>query len=92
MIEYKLFGENNRPVTIDNFEEANKSIESIFPITDTGKVGIALRKNYGINGEAFYVYYGERGSRIILPRKYEESIKERLEVIAKLRLEKLKCQ
>jgi len=89
MIEYKLIGKNNRPVTLDNYKETSKSIESIFPETDINKMGAGLRKTYGVNGESFHVYYGYKKTRIFLPQKERESIKERLEVIAELRLEEI---
>jgi hypothetical protein len=91
MIEYILIGKNNRSVTIYNFEETNKSIETMFPQTETNKTRGGLRRTYGKNGEEFYVYYGENGSKIFLPND-EESIKEKLEVVAELKFEIVKCQ
>ncbi|MEK6833628.1 MAG: hypothetical protein AABY32_06300 [Nanoarchaeota archaeon] len=92
MIEYKLIGKNNRPVTIYNLEETNKSIGDIFPEIDTNKMSAGIRKTHGTNGEIFHIYYGERGSRIFLPREYEELIRERLEIIAELKFGEIKCQ
>jgi hypothetical protein len=92
MIEYKLFDKNSRPIKLDDIRGINKSINDIFPENDTHKMSSTIRKTYGINGEAFHVYYGDRGTSIILPSRYEESIKEKLEFIAELKLEKTKCQ
>jgi hypothetical protein len=92
MIEYDLIGKDNRPVTLDNIGEVSKSIENIFPKTDEIKNSEWTRKTFGINGEAFHVYAKYQGSRIILPKKYEESIKERLGVLAELKFGIIKCQ
>jgi hypothetical protein len=89
-IEYKLIGKNNRLVTLDNMKETNESIGNIFPEIDSNKMRDELRKTYGINGETFYVYYRDRDSRIILQKKYEDSIKERLEVLVELKFMSLK--
>jgi hypothetical protein len=90
MIEYKMIGENNRPVTLDNIREVMDSIGTIFPQTDANERG--LRKTYGKNGEAFHVYCGYSKPTILLPKEHEESIKERLEVLIGLKFEEVKCQ
>jgi hypothetical protein len=90
MKEYRMIGENNRPVTLDNIKEVMESIGTIFPQTDASERG--LRRTYGRNGESFHVYSGYTGPTIILPREHEESIKERLEVLAGLKFKDIKCQ
>jgi hypothetical protein len=90
MIEYKMIGKDHRLVTLDNIQEVMNSIGNIFPQTDANESG--LRKTYGINGESFHVYCGCMGPTIILPREHEESIKERLEVLAGLKFKDIKCQ
>lgn len=90
MKEYRMIGENNRPVTLDNIRDIMNSIGTIFPQTDANEMG--LRKTYGRNGESFHVYCGYSKPTILLPKEHEESIKERLEVLIGLKFEEVKCQ
>jgi hypothetical protein len=90
MIEYRMIGENNLPVTLDNIRDVMNSIATIFPQTDANEMG--LRKTYGKNGEAFHIYCGYNKPTILFPKEYEESIKERLEVLIGLKFEEVKCQ
>lgn len=94
MNEYKLIGKNNRPVTREDYPETSKTLTSIFP-----KMPLEINKRYrfiretrGVNWKAFSTYYRDIDTRIFIPSKDEDSIKERLEVIAGLRLEEIKCQ
>lgn len=89
-VEYRIIGKNNRPVTLDNVREVMESIDTILPQTDANEMG--LRKTFGKNGEAIHVYCGFTGPTILLPREHEESIKERLEVLAGLKFKDIKCQ
>lgn len=90
MIEYKLIGRDNRPITINNLIETSKLIERMFTETDTNKLGAGLRKTYGVNEGAFYIYYRDKDTKILLPQEHEESIKERLEVVAELKFGEVK--
>lgn len=87
MIEYKLIGKDDKPVTLDKLNEVNSSIGKFFQETETNKMLGAIRKTYGVNGNAFHVYYKEKFSDIVLPKKYEEPIKKILSVKGGL-----KCQ
>jgi hypothetical protein len=94
MIEYKLIGKNNRPVTIDNYEDMSKIITDTFP-----KMPLEINKGYGfiretrgVNGDAFSIYYRNRDTRVFIPSKDEDSIKERLEVLIGLKVKDIKCR
>lgn len=89
MIEYKLLGKDNLPVTLDQIREVSGSIEELFPETDKNNLGGKFRKTYGVNGETFHIYYGARDTRVFLPLKYQESIKEKLEVVAELKFKEI---
>jgi hypothetical protein len=91
MKEYKIIEKDNHPVTNYNFKEIVQSIEDIFLKSDESEPK-GLRVSFGRNGEEFHACRGYNGPRILLPEKYEESIKDRLEVIAGLKFGKIKCQ
>lgn len=80
-----MIGKDNLPVTFRNIEKVTKSIEKIFPETDASEIK-GLRKTYGTNWESFYIINGYLGPTIVFPfSEHEESIKERLEVLAELK-------
>ena len=94
MKEYKLIGKNNRPVTLDNYEDMSKIMTDTFP-----KMKLEINKGYGfiretrgVDRDAFSTYYRNRDTRIFIPSKDEESIKEMLEVLAECKFEEVKCR
>ncbi|MGY4884938.1 MAG: hypothetical protein ACP5NZ_05155 [Nanobdellota archaeon] len=94
MIEYKLLGKNNKPLSIEEFKEVGNSINSIIPQAEESHSKYLLRKTYGTNGETIHLIYGYNGPRIILPEtKYGETIKKRVKSINdKLKFERVQCQ
>jgi hypothetical protein len=91
MIEYKLFNTNNSPITIEDYAKISSIIKGIFPETgknsdNINKMGDIIRETYGVNGNAFHIYYRDKDAQIFLPEEHEKSIKEK---IASL---ELKCQ
>jgi hypothetical protein len=89
MIEYKLMGKNNSPITAENYRDISILIKNAFPEKSEipkNDMGERIRETYGINGSAFSIYYRNKGAKIVIPKAYENSIKEKLESIG------LKCQ
>jgi hypothetical protein len=94
MIESKLFGTDHSPVRRDNHEDITNIITGVLPgiHVDVNKMGRATRVTYGVNGEAFNVYYYDnKDAEIFFPEKYE-SIKEKLEVVGGLNFSDAKCR
>jgi hypothetical protein len=82
MIEYKLFKEDNSPITFENVNYVNNLVVNAFPGTtiDTNRMGEEkIRKTYGVNGSAFHIYYRYNNAEIFIPEKYNSSIKNKLE-------------
>jgi hypothetical protein len=79
MIEYKLLGENNKPIDFDEFKEVGNSISSIIPQVEESHSEYLFRKTFGTNGKSIHLIYGYNGPRIILPEtKYGDTIKKRI--------------
>jgi type II restriction/modification system DNA methylase subunit YeeA len=89
-VEYTLLRkDNNSHITVDNYREISARINEAFPEKGSipvNKMGERIRETYGINGNAFNIYYRENETKICIPEKNEESIKEKLESLG------LKCQ
>jgi hypothetical protein len=81
MIEYKLLGKNDSPITIDNFEEVSETIKSAFPemAVETRDMERSKRLTVGYNGNTFHAYCGIKGSQIFIPKQYNSLIKSKLE-------------
>ncbi len=71
MIEYNLTRADNSSINLDNLEDINKLIISVFPETnvETNNMSAIVRKTYGINGNAFHVYYRNKDTRIFIPKE-----------------------
>ncbi len=78
MIEYSLMDKNNKPVTLDELREVDKAVGALFQEKETHDMSRTVRKTYGVNGQSFHIYYNEKASKIFLPKKYEEPIKNML--------------
>jgi len=91
MIEYKLLGKNNSPITCDNTKYVGALIKSVFPRknVETNNMGEIIRQTYGKNGSAFHIYYRYKESRILIPKKVNSRIKNKLESTAELNLGRL---
>lgn len=83
-----LMGEKDSHITLDNVEEVNNKVINAFPGTNvnTNNMGERIRKAYGINGSTFYIYYRNKNAKILIPKKYNTLIKNKLESTG------LKCQ
>lgn len=92
MIEYKLFKENHSPVTLDDINEINGTVGSVFPEKEKEKAGSKIRETYGVNGHTFHIYFGYSSTNVYLPEKYEKEIKKTLKDLVQLKLEKVQCQ
>lgn len=94
MIEYKLLDKDDHRITLDNYGDMSKIMTDIFPgmPLDVNKMYELIRETRGINGEAFHVYCRDRDTRIFIPKEYDELYKERLEVLAGYKFERVKCQ
>jgi len=89
-VEYTLLRKNNNSrITIDNYREISAIINDAFPEKSsipTNKMGERIRETYGVNGNAFNIYYRGNEAKICISEKNEKSIKEKLELLG------LKCQ
>jgi hypothetical protein len=94
MIEYQLYNKDYSPINRDNYEDISKVLTNLLPgmPLEINKTERFIRETRGRNGEAVHIYYRDRDIRILIPEKDEESIKERLEVLAELKFERTKCQ
>ena len=81
MIEYKLLGKNDSPITINNFDEVSAAIKNVFPgmPVETRDMERSKRLTVGYNGHTFHTYCGLKGSQIFIPKQYDSSIKNTLE-------------
>lgn len=85
MIECIVLKGNNSPVTLDDINDLNVTIECMFPKIDRETVGSKIRETYRINENSFHMYYGYNKTIIMLPEKYQKEIKKTLKNIAKLK-------
>jgi hypothetical protein len=92
MIEYKLFKENHSPVTLEDINEINDTVGSVFPEKEKERAGSKIRETYGVNGNIFHIYFGYSSTDICLPIKYEKKIKKTLKELAQLKFERIQCQ
>jgi hypothetical protein len=94
MIEYKIFDKDYSPLTLDNYHKVSEVITSALSgiPTDINKANEFIRETRGINGEATHIYYRNRDIRVFIPSNDKQHIKERLEVLAELNLERVQCQ
>jgi hypothetical protein len=93
MIEYKVLGKDNSPITRDNFEDASRIIKDVFPgmPVDKKDMGRTVREKYGSNGNTAIIYYGPKGTEITIQKEHEKEIIRNFELGTNLKLEGRRC-
>jgi len=86
MKEYQLVDKEFRPIKFEDINIISKSIEKIFQKGEIINGKGWTRRTY-MNGEEFYIYSNSRKgkTKILLPEKYDEIDKEKLEILAELK-------